>query len=517
MTAIKQLAGQTLWYGLSNVGARLLNYALTPILTYLMHSKAEQVQYGNMSLIYAWIAFANIIFTYGFETAYFRFTNKVDTQNKVIFSTAFASLLLSTLFFSILLFVFRSSIGQFFDIGNHLNYISWIILLIGLDTISAIPFAKLRQDNKPRKYAFIKVMGIVVNLIAVIFLMVYFPNWVKAHPNNAIAQWFLKQDKLGIIIFSNLLQNIFVFAALYKEWGSFRFEFDKGIWKKMFAYSSPMIIVGLAGMVNEVMDRQMLEWRLPVNAAFSNAGDVKMMVGIYSANYKLAIFITLFIQAFKMAAEPFFFSQASDKNAPVLYARVMKWFVIVLGIAFLFTTLYIDVLKYFVGSSYRSGIGIVPILLMANVFLGIYYNLSIWYKLTDKMRIGMYITLMGATITIVGNYVFIPYFGMYAAAWSTFFCYGIMVVVTYRVGQKYFPVPYPVKKLIAYLSVAVILFAVQVLISSFTNNHSEKFQLIFHTISATLLLGLYLILVFKVEKNELEKMPLVGRLVRKIG
>lgn len=509
MAAIKQLAGQTLWYGLSNVGARLLNYALTPILTYLMTTKVDQVQYGNMSLIYAWIGFANIIFTYGFETAYFRFTNKENVKQSTIFETAFGSMLISTVTFSLLLLIFRRQLAHYFGLENHLNYIIWVVMLIALDTLSAIPFARLRQESKPRKYAFIKVLGIVINLLTVVFFMIYFPRWAHSHGNNWLALWFIKQDKLGIIIFANLLQNLFVFLALYKEWSAFRFKIDKNVWRQMINYSAPMIIVGLAGMVNEVLDRQMLEWRLP----FSNI-DNKILIGIYSANYKIAIFISLFIQAFKLAAEPFFFNQAKEKSAPVTYARVMKWFALILFIAFLFITLFLDWLKYFVSAGYRSGLGVVPILILANVFLGIYYNLSVWYKLTDRMRMGMYITLFGAAITLVGNYFFIPKYGMYAGAWSTCICYFSMMVVTYFAGQKYFPVPYPVKKLSSYFIVALILFFLQQIITYYTGSLSTHTQLIVRTITASMLMGTFLLLIFRVENKELSGMPLIGKFIR---
>ncbi len=503
------MAGQTLWYGLSNVGARLLNYALTPILTYLMVSGSAQVQYGNMTLIYAWAAVLNVVFTYGFETAYFRFYNKEGAKHNRIFETAFGSIFTSTFLFAFLLFFFRQPIARFFEIDQYAHYITWCIAFIALDALAAIPFARLRQENKPRKYAFIKIFGIVINLGGILFFMVYFPKIARENPHTAFSKWYLQQNELGYILFANLLQSLFVFIALFQEWRLFRFRMDKHTWRQMIIYSSPMIIVGLAGMVNEVMDRQMLAWRLPFDAA-----DNKKLIAIYAANYKLAIFITIFLQAFKMAAEPFFFNQAKEKNAPVVYARVMKWFAITLAIAFLFTTLYIDLLQYFVGSSYRSGLGVVPILLAANVFLGIYYNLSVWYKLTDKMRIGMYITLIGAFITLVGNYCFIPDWGYYAAAWTTCICYFSMVVITYYIGQRYFPVPYPVKKIISYLVCALLIFGSQQLITFATQSLGNSAQLILRTISGSMGMLAFLYLVFVIEKQELKGMPVIGKLIR---
>lgn len=509
MAAIKQLAGQTLWYGGSNIGARLLNYLLTPLITYLLQDPKGVQDYGDISLIYSWIAVLNIIFTYGFETGFFRFSNKEGIDNKKLFNTTFGSLIVSSTLLIIVFSLFRWPINHFLNLNGHPEYISWCLMLIGLDAISAIPFARLRQENRPKKYAFVKISGILINIIFTLLFLVFIPKYIAGHPNSRVGNWYDSQTKVGLLILANLLQNLFVFLVLFREWRQFRFNLDSRLWKQIFAFSSPMIIIGLAGMVNEVMDRQMLAKFLPLPEP-----NIKRLVGIYSANYKLAIFITLFIQAFKMAAEPFFFNQTKDKNATLTYAKVLKWFVITLCIAFLFTALYLDIWKYMIGTAYRSGIGIVPILLFANICLGIYYNISVWYKITDRMRMGLYITLMGAAITFIGNIVFIPHWGMYAAAWTTMICYATMVVVTYFVGKKYYPVPYPVKKILAYLVIMLLLFFVKVLIDHLTIHFSHFPQITFRLISATGLMGLFLLLVLKIEKSELQGMPLIGKYLK---
>lgn len=511
LAAIKQLAGQTLWYGLSNVGAKMLNFLLTPLLTFLLADKQGMVDYGSMSIIFAWIAAANIIFTYGLETAYFRFSNKNEFSRDSIFQTSFGSIIISTAALTLMLIGFRNPIQSFLELNGHAEYIVWCAWMIALDTLSAIPFARLRQENKPRKYAFIKLAGILVNILFIILFIVVLPQWVRDHPGNGFSIWFSGKSRLGFILLANVFQNLFVFLMLFQEWKLFRFKMDRELWKKMVSYSAPMLIIGLAGMINEVMDRQFLDKLLP----FDNEAN-KRIVAIYGANYKLAIFITLFIQAFKMAAEPFFFSQAKEKNAPVLYARVMKWFVITLAIAFLFSALYLDVWKVVIirSAAYRSGIGVVPILLMANIFLGIYYNLSVWYKLTDRMRMGIYITLIGAVITLVGNYAFIPAWGMYASAWSTFACYFVMMVLAYYMGQKYYPIPYPVKKILAYLVVMLIFFFVKTGIDAITSGLDSFLQLSIRLIAATGLMILYLLLILKVERTELRSMPFIGKYIR---
>ncbi|RYZ39873.1 MAG: polysaccharide biosynthesis protein, partial [Sphingobacteriales bacterium] len=464
LAAIKQLAGQTLWYGGSNIGAKFLNYLLTPLLTNLMHDTSGVRDFGDYSLLYAWIAVLNIIFTYGFETGYFRFSNKEGIDREQLFRTTFGSLLISSLAFIVLFSCFSTSINDFLNLSNHPEYIVWCLVVIGLDAIASIPFARLRQENRPKKYAFVKISGIVFYIALTLVFLVALPKYLQKHPDSALRPWYTSHTRVGFLILANVLQNVFVFLALFAEWRSFRFKIDKTLWKQLFAFSAPMIVIGLAGMINEVMDRQMLAKLLPADI------DAKRIVGIYSANYKLAIFITLFIQAFKMAAEPFFFSQAKEKNAPQLYARVMKWFVVTLCLAFLFSGLYLDIWKYLINGAYRSGLVVVPILLFANICLGIYYNLSVWYKLTDKMNMGLYITLLGAAITLTGNYIFIPKWGMFAAAWTTLVCYATMVVVTYFVGKKYYPIPYPVKKILSYLVVMLILFFMKAGINALTQN-----------------------------------------------
>ncbi len=509
LAAIKQLAGQTLWYGISNIGAKFLNYLLTPLLTYLMSDSSGVKDYGDYSLLYSWIAVVNILFTYGFETGYFRFSNKEGVNRQSLFQTAFGSLIVSTIGLILLFSLFRVPINNFISPTGPSRYILWCLLLVGLDTLSAIPFARLRQENRPRKYAFVKLSGIVVNILFVVLFLVYLPRYAEQHPESWLAGWYRGNNRVGFLLMANLLQNLFVFLILFTEWKSFRFKIDKQLWRQLFQYSAPMIIIGLAGMINEVMDRQMLAKFLPLSEAAS-----KRIVGIYSANYKLAIFITLFIQAFKMAAEPFFFNQAKEKTAPVLYARVMKWFVITLCLAFLFSSLYLDIWKFFIGSSFRSGLGVVPVLLFANICLGIYYNLSVWYKLTDRMRMGLYITVMGALITLIGNYIFIPHWGMYAAAWTTMICYATMVVVTYFAGQKYFPVPYPVKKILAYLTVMLVFFFLKTGIDALTVHLAPLAQLSIRLVTASVLMLLYLLLIMKAERSELKAMPVIGKYIR---
>lgn len=500
--SIKKLAGQTVWYGLSNIAAKLLNYILTPIVTYLLNSPQGRVDYGDVSMLYAAIAFANIIFTYGLETGYFRFSSKAEDRSS-LFHTLFNSLLGSTLLLSLLVYLFREPISVFVEQGGNSDYIVLCTFIIAFDTLAAIPFARLRQEERPKKYAFVRIAGIMVNIILTIFFIYYSPQYAAANPESVYTIWFQKQTNVGLLLLANLAQSAITFLLLWKEWAQFKAKMDWQLWKKVMRYSTPMLIIGMGGMVNETIDRLMLPKLLPVSDAAT-----KTAVGIYSANYKLAIFITLFIQAFRLGAEPFFFHQAGQKNAPQTYARVMKWFVITLCVAFLFTALYLDVWVRLLGSSYRTGVGVVPILLGANMALGIYYNLSVWYKITDQMRMGVYITLIGAAITLLVNYFFIPHFGMYACAWATFSCYTTMMVISYFLGQRYYPVPYEVKRLMGYLLLIVMLFLIQQYLSSIMES------VLMNLISATTLFAAFMGVVYKAEKEELKHLPVIGKWVK---
>lgn len=495
---------------MSSVGVRMLNYLLTPILSYLMSDARGVADYGVYSLVYACIAFANIVFTYGFETGFFRYSNKEGIDKEQLFQTTFGSLLVSSIVLSTGIGLFSSEISNFLDFANHPEYILLALGIISLDAISTIPFAKLRQDGRPKKYAFVKLGGVLLNIVLVLLFLAFLPQYYTSHPNAWGSEWFYGQDRISLLLWANLIMNFFVFTMLFREWKTFRFKLDTALWKTVFQYASPMVFIGLAGMTNEVLDRLMLQKLLPTSDEAA-----KMIVGVYSANYKLAIFITLFIQAFKMAAEPFFFKEAQDKNAPQLYARVMKWFVFTLCIAFLFTTLFIDVWKYFIAPNYRSGLGVVPILLMANICLGIYYNLSVWYKITDKMRAGVYITLLGAAITITGNYYLIPLYGMYATAWVTFACYFTMVMVSYLAGQKYFAVPYPLK---AILKIVLLMLAFYILhygVRSWVLPNTDLTTGVFISIATgiTLLLA-YVLIIYSWYKDELGNISLKKMLKR---
>jgi O-antigen/teichoic acid export membrane protein len=502
LSSIKKLAGQTMWYGVSSIVARFLFYLLTPYFT----TKLSVARYGDMSLMYAAIPFLNVIFTYGIETAFFRFATK-ENDSKSIYNTSLISLLCSTFFLTILLIAFKSSIAHLLRLDNNPEFIVYASLIIAFDTLCTLPFAKLRLDQRPRKYALIRIATIILQILVTYFLLSVCPRFAAENPNGFFGTFYNPDYGVGYIIIANLIASFSALLFLHKEFFAFEFKFNKKIWVEMMIYSMPLIIAGFGGMINETFDRIMLSWLAPVTSITA----AKDQVAIYSACYKLSILITLFIQAFRMGAEPFFFKQAEGQNPQKVYARVMKFFVITITVMFLVVALYIDIWKYFLSTDpaklkiYWTGLKVVPILLLANMFLGIYYNLSIWYKLTHKTIAGAYITLIGAALTLLINFIFIPYFGYMACAWATFLCYFSMMVISFVWGQKDYKIPYAWKKLCAYIVIVVLLFLIHEGITHFFKGNYANF------ISATLLLALYIWFVLNVEWKEFQRLPVVGK------
>lgn len=501
MSGIKKLAGQTIWYGLSSIFGRFLNYLLTPLLVTIFASG----EYGKISTLFTIAAFLNIVYTYGQETSYFRFA--ATHPEPKVYNTCSTSVLITTVFFTALLLFAAPSLADFLEMPDHPEYIRWVIFIVALDTLSVMPFSKLRFEGRPRKFAAIKILNILINVGLVIFFLVVCKSAYEKDQNNLFATLYKPEIGLGYVILANLAASAVTLLLLGSEVLKIRLKLNPSFWKEMMQYSWPLIIVGFGGMINETIDRIMLLKLYPgtTEEAFSQSG-------IYSANYKLAVLIVLFIQAFRMGAEPFFFKQSTSENAPRTYARVMKFFVIACCCCFLGVILYLDIWKYFMGSKrpeYYTGLKVVPLLMTAKIFLGIYYNLSIWYKIKNRTLTGAWITLGGAAITILFNWLFIPVLGYMACAIATILCYGFMMVVSYQQGQKYYPVPYAWKKLLAYIAVCLLLFGIHQAFLLFGLNPWINRGM------ATVLFGLFLLLVSKVERKELERFPLIGKLYKK--
>jgi O-antigen/teichoic acid export membrane protein len=376
----------------------------------------------------------------------------------------------------------------------------WIIFF---DTLATLPFAKLRQEGRPRKYAFVRVAGIVINILVVILSLGLLPEYLKNNPDSFLGIVFDKTDTISFYLLGNVCGSIFTFLLLWKEFKGLDLNFNTRLWKKVMDYSYPLIIVGLGGMINDMLSRLVYRHVVDVSPA-----EADKELGIFGNLYRLAVLVTVMIQAFRMAAEPFFFNRSTEENPQRVYARVMKFFVIACCFMFLFIGLYRDVLEWVItrkSKEWGEGIYIVPILALGNIFLGIYYNLSIWYKLTNKNMTGAMITFVGAVITVALNIILIPKLHYLGAAIATFSCYLFMMIISLCLGQKHYPVPYAKKKLISYLVLVVLIYLVHRGLLMLYNN------IWFSIGSATLLLLLFAFFVSRIEKKELQRLPYIGK------
>jgi O-antigen/teichoic acid export membrane protein len=504
LSSIKKLAGQTLWYGVPSIMSRFIGYLMNFTLPIFF---AQPSSTADVTQLYAAIPFLSVLFTYGLETAYFRFSQDHDKES--LYNTLSVSLIGTTILFSSILLFFKTDIANALGVSAHPEYVNWMVYIIFFDTFCQLPFAKLRQENRPRKYAFVKLAGIVVNFIIVILFAGILPAYSKNHPHGFLHLLYTKFDPIDFYFIGNICNSIITFALLAREFKDVKFKFNTKLWKEVMQYSYPLIIVGLGGMINDMLSRLVYQHvvDLPVQEA-------KNELGIFGNIYRLAVLITIMIQAFRMAAEPFFFSQSKGVDAKKIYARIMKFFVIACCFMFLLIGLYLDVFKWFFISIHRQkwveGLYVVPLLAIGNVFLGIYYNLSIWYKLTDKNLLGAAITIAGAVITILLNVLLIPKYHYTGAAIATFCCYLFMMISSYLLGQKYYPVPYPRKKLISYLVLVILIYLVHLGINKLYSNH-----LWFSLATATLLFGFFAWFVSKIEAKELASLPAIGKYFKK--
>lgn len=481
MSAIKKLLSQTAIYGVSSIVARFLNFLLVPFYTRILNP----AEYGIVTELYSYTGFLAVLLTFGFETGYFRFS-KSNGETKV-FSQAIAFLSFISFVFVAVVFFSRQLIGDALQYEQQTDFFVWFALILFLDTVSAIPFTRLRNEEKAFQFAGIKIIEIFVNIGLNIFFFIFCKNAYDNGSSSVLATLYSPSIGVGYIFIANLIASFVKFVLLLPVFKPLKLTIDRKLLLEMLRYSAPMIIIGLAGITNEMLDRVLLP-RLLSGTITEN----REMVGIYAACYKISIILSLFIQAFRFAAEPFFFSHASDKNSPQLFAKVMDIFVVFCCIVFLGVGLNLDIVKYFVGEKFWGALGIVPILMMANVFLGIYVNLSIWYKLSDKTMMGAWVAIFGALITITLNIWWIPIFGYVGSAWATLICYAFMAIVSYILGQKFYPIPYHVKKISIYLLTAVAMLVVFGLLPTVSVYLQKVMMLAF--------IGLYFCIVYYFEK-----------------
>ncbi|KAA3625586.1 MAG: polysaccharide biosynthesis protein [Bacteroidetes bacterium] len=458
---VKRLAKETVIYGMSNILSRLLNFIIvTPYLTFKFNDALGE--YGKHGIMYAYAALLMVIMTYGMETAFFRFGNKQEDRDRT-FSTAAISLITSTIVFVGILVLLSRPISGFLLKPEDNLFVILFAMIIGFDVLAAIPFARLRLENRPIRFAIYKLFNVVINLIFLLFFLELVP-YLAQSGNESAAELYSPDKKLTFVFISNLIASIGTFLLLLplyfrrtREFGkgaepvpAFSFSFDKQLWKKMMLYAMPLVVVGIAGMANQMADRY-----LPLRLLSGSYEENIAQVGIYNACVKIAVLMSLFTQAFKFAAEPFFFRHAGEGGSKQVYAQVAQAFTFVGSLFFLGVLLYLDLVQYLIASNFREGLNIVPVLLLAYLSLGIYYNFSIWYKLEDKTKIGAYIAIAGLVVTLSLNFILIPKLGIIGAAWAAFACFTFMAVLGYLTGRHYYPIPYRIPKMLFYVVFAV--------------------------------------------------------------
>lgn len=437
MSALKKLAGETAVYGLGTIVPRLFNFLLLPLHTAVFAPN----DYGIITYLYAFVAFISIVYMWGMETAFFRYAARPGYSVDQIFNLTQTVVLLISTILSLSLILFSDNIARLLQLEKGTSFIVWLALIMWTDACVAIPFARLRLEQKALQFTVAK----VINVIVLVALNFYF---LKVQYNPTIG--------IGYVFLANLMANtlyIFFFFRWLIKW---RPHFDRQITPALFSYATPVMLTGLAGMTNEMFSRLTLSWWLPEN--FYPGRDAQYALGVFGACYKYAVFMNLAVQAFRYAAEPFFFREGSERHAPELFARVNHYFVVVCSVILLAVGANVDVLRFLLGDArYYEGLVIVPILLLAYLFLGVYYNFSVWFKLTDKTYFGTMFTLGGALITIAGNYVLIPALGYLGSSFAALLCYAGMALACYYFGQRYFPIPYTLLQSTAYVVAAVVL------------------------------------------------------------
>lgn len=451
MSVIKKLAGETVYYGISSILGRILHFVvLTPF--YTSEHIFSKEEYGLVTELFTYSAILMVFLSFRMETTFFRYGSDEDNFERS-FSTASLFLFFSTLLFALPIWFFSEEIASSFNLEGQAFYIKLIVLIISFDTLAAIPFAKLRLKNRPKKFAFLKVMNVLINLSFVLFFLWFIPN----HGSEGLKGLYdyLNLDGTGVIFvfWSGLIASSLIFLSLLLEYKGVNLKFDFSLWKKMLRYTLPLVLVGLCAVFNKEAGYLLLKYLLD--------GDIetrRSIIGIFSANVKLAVIMSLFTQAYNYAVEPFFFNNKNRKDNRQLYADSTLLYVLVGAMAFVGIMAFLPVLKIIIqNEEMYVGLGVVPYLLFAYILLGIYYNLSVWFKLTDRTQYASYIAIAGSIITAIVAFFAIPLFSYYGVAYAAVACYFVMVSLSYAYGKKYYPIPYDLKKIGLYLGLAMLL------------------------------------------------------------
>lgn len=486
LNPLKQLAGQTAIYGLSSIVARVINFFFVPLYTRIISTGS----YGLFSELMGYIALLQVILTLGLETGFFRYASKEKEKARQLFSTALITLSLVSILLVAVVLLAAPSLGR--AMGHRPVYLIYVALILAFDSITAIFFAQLRFEQRPWKFAFLRSVKIISEVLFNVMLFFVLPPFLAKHPDSFILNFIPARPDYGYILVAIMLSGVVAMILFVPRMLKTSMVFSVSLWKKLMAYSLPLMIAGLPGVANDFIDRPLFRFFAPSDTPWQE------QLGVYNAVIKLAVFMVLFEQMFRYAAEPFFFASADKKDMRKTFADVMKYFVAFCILIFLGIVLYADVFALILGKEYRSGMGVLPVVLVSNILLGILFNLSMWYKLTDKTRYAIYITLTGLTVTTILNIMFMPLFGYYASAWSRLFSYIVMIVISYLLCMKYYPIPYNLKSILLYFLAGLGLYG----ISTLFNGQAAWIRMPINTV----LLLLYIYFVLKTERIRLNSL-----------
>ena len=476
MAGIKSLFKDTAIYGLSSIIGRFLNWCLVPFYTYTLRASGE---YGVVTELYSWTALVIVILTYGMETGFFRFVNKAGEKANQVYSTTLFSLTGTSTLFILLGLLFLPQIAGFMGYDAHPEFVGMMIGIVAVDAFCCIPFAYLRYKNQALKFAGLKLLSIGVNIFMNLFFLWICPK-IDAWKPELIA-WFYRPDfGVGYVFLANVFSTAITFLALLPVC-RVKADFNGKLLKEMLRYSLPLLVLGIAGIMNQSFDKIIFKH------LFDDQALAQSQLGIYGACYKIAIIMMMFTQAFRYAYEPFIFAKNKGEDKKTSYVEAMKYYIIFAWFIFLGVMFYIDILKYIISPEYHEGLVVVPIVLICYLFQGVYFNLSLWYKLTDKTQWGAYISLIGCALTIIGNIIFVPRYGYVAAAWTSLVCFLLMTLISWWLGQKYYPIKYDMKSAVFYSALSIFLFILGM--------NLPIDDLLWRLLARTLILGFFLVVV----------------------
>ncbi|SEA66386.1 Membrane protein involved in the export of O-antigen and teichoic acid [Prevotella sp. tc2-28] len=467
-------------YGLSSIIGRFLNYLLVPL--YTAQFSAASGAYGIITNIYAYVALAMVLLTFGMETTYFRFTNKTHTDSETVYGTTLITVGSISLVFAVLVLLLLSPISQLMGYGEHPDYVGVMAVTIAIDAFLCIPFAHLRQQRKAIKFAALKLLNIMVTILL-----------------NLIYFYFMDGKDVGYVFYINLACTVMLAVCLITEYTGFRWKLDKVLLRNMLSYSWPILILGIAGILNQTADKMLFPY-------IYEGSDMRAQLGIYGACSKIAMIMAMITQAFRFAYEPIVFAGVKDKDQHEMYTKTMKFFIIFTLLAFLIVVGYMDLLKYIVRNpDYWVGLKVVPIVMAAEIMMGIYFNLSFWYKIIDKTIWGAIFSGIGCAVLLAVNIIFVPKYGFMACAWGGFAGYGVAMLASYFVGQKYYPLKYPIKEIVLYVVLAYVLFRLMDL--------SVDWPMMGRLAFNTLLILIFVAVIVKFDLP-LGKLPVIGKYFR---